>query len=173
MKVKILNLNIPTNNNIQIIKLLTNHHWFLGHENHINHLLEIEKGINRGLTVMTYNAETNDLINLNTPLNVFANLIWQMTMDKINWKGELQRFFWNFYTTDNISSFHKDMRDNDFYSIIYNLHTTDGGTNINNKFYKDNESQVKIFNSTTLHKGIQPKQDKFRMNLNIVFKKLN
>jgi len=171
MTVQIFNLEIPQNNNIQIIKLLAHHHWFRGVENNVNHLDELEKGVNRGFTVMTYNSDTNDLINLNTPLNVFANLIWQMTMAKLNCKGQLQRFFWNFYTTNNVTSFHKDMENNDFYSIIYNLHTTDGGTNIENKFYGDQESQVKIFNSNTLHKGIPPKQNKFRMNLNIVFKK--
>ena len=41
------------------------------------------------------------------------------------------------YFPRNHTDFHKDEYTDDFLSILYNPHTTDGGTFINNKFYVD------------------------------------
>ena len=66
--------------------------------------------------------------------------------------------------------------DNDFdnsYSAIYNLNTTDGGILIGDQFYKDEESELKLFKSNTLHKGVgpNPKTSTVRFNLNFIFLK--
>ena len=170
MSVKIFDLNIPKNTNLQIIELLANHHWFKGQDNKENRLHDLNQGINRGLSVETYHCHYPDTQDLNTPLNLFANLIYQMTLKKLEINGVLFRFYWNLYTPGDTTNLHTDMDNNNFYSIIYNLHTTDGFTLIDGQKYEDLESHVKVFNSNLLHKGSAPKNSKFRMNLNIVFK---
>ena len=62
-------------------------------------------------------------------------------------------------------------KDNKF-SIIYNLHDNDGGTEfkINNeiKFYKSEESTALLFPSKIEHRGVSPTKDLNRFSLNIL-----
>ena len=169
MSVRIFNLNIPKNTNLQVIELLANHHWFKGFDNQQHRLDDLSQGIHRGFTVETYHCRDPHNQDKNSPLNLFANLIYQMTLKHLKINGVLNRFFWNLYVPGDTTDLHKDMDNNNFYSIIYNLHTTDGFTLIDGQKYEDLESHVKVFNSNLLHKGYAPKNSKFRMNLNIVF----
>ena len=67
--------------------------------------------------------------------------------------------------------FKYDLQDNKF-SIIYNLHDNDGGTEfkINNevKFYKSEESTALLFPSKIEHRGVSPTKDLNRFSLNIL-----
>ena len=67
---------------------------------------------------------------------------------------------------------HRDTPDQNFKSILYNLHTTDGGIKIENDFYSDKMGQAKIFNSNLIHQGFGPTNDNVRFNLNIMFKEI-
>ena len=102
-------------------------------------------------------------------MNLFANLIYETALQRLEISGELHRFFWNLYVPGDISQLHLDINQDNYYSIIYNLQTTDGGTVINGHKYADKESQIKIFKSNIPHKGLGPIKFNFRMNLNIVF----
>ena len=59
-----------------------------------------------------------------------------------------------------------------FYTLIYNFHTTDGGTEIDGIKYPDKMGQAKVFQNNTLHKAIPCVNDKIRFNLNIIFKSI-
>ena len=68
--------------------------------------------------------------------------------------------------------FHEDdLQDNKF-SIIYNLHDNDGGTefrlNDEIKFIQSEESKAIVFPSKIEHRGIAPKNNINRFALNMV-----
>ncbi len=172
MDVQIIDLNIPKNINKQISTLLANHHWYKGYDLELNEnsrYNDLKQGIRRGFSVETFNGANP--ININTSLNLFANLVYETTLEKLQISGEIFRFYWNLCLPGDIFDLHTDVDKINHYSIIYNLQTTDGGTIINGHKYQDKESQVKLFQSNILHKGVSPINSQFRMNLNIVFKK--
>ena len=79
------------------------------------------------------------------------------------------RFNWNYYNKSSTGNFHTDSENPNSYSILYSIHDTDGGVQVADSFYKDVEGQAKLFSSCTQHKGIGPKDNLLRFNLNIVF----
>jgi len=79
------------------------------------------------------------------------------------------RFNWNYYNKSSTGTFHTDSEKPNSYSILYSIHDTDGGVQVADSFYKDVEGQAKLFSSCTQHKGIGPKDNLLRFNLNIVF----
>ena len=110
-----------------------------------------------------------DSINKNEKqLNHVAKVISDHIFNKIGLIGKLKRVMWNMYYKNQNSFIHIDEDKNNHISIIYNLHNTDGGTKIDNIFYRDKESQAKVFNSNILHQGIGPTDDNVRFNLNMV-----
>lgn len=78
---------------------------------------------------------------------------------------------WNWYNRNSVTKFHEDMEEDNCYSIAYNLHTNDGGTEfkINDKiqFYPSIEGEALFFPSKLLHRGIAPKTTPHRFMLNI------
>ena len=68
--------------------------------------------------------------------------------------------------------FHMDNHEDNRFSIIYNLHDSDGGTEfkINDKvdFHKSIESQAILFPSKLYHRGVAPKTNPNRFSLNIM-----
>jgi len=102
-------------------------------------------------------------------LVLYSKIIFDLVNEKVNFnKIALNRVFWNLYTPIAFPNEHMDNENNNFTSLIYTPHTTDGGTIIDGKFYPDIMGQVKIFKSNILHKGVAPKKDLARFNLNIV-----
>ena len=73
------------------------------------------------------------------------------------------------YLKGSEGEFHQDRPDSNCISAVYNINATDGGTEIDGKFYNDVESQAKIFKSNILHKGFGPKESNVRFNLNLIF----
>jgi hypothetical protein len=65
-------------------------------------------------------------------------------------------------------NYHTDNDNDNRISILYNLHTTDGGFYLEDKFFPDIMGTAKVFKSNIKHKGIGPIKDKARFNLNIV-----
>ena len=86
--------------------------------------------------------------------------------------GLIQRIYWNMYVNSSVMEYHRDQQaDNNCISIVYNLHTNDGGTNFKDYETKSSkESQAIVFKSEKLHKGIAPKKIPFRFCVNIVCK---
>jgi hypothetical protein len=169
MKVKILNNIIPKIINDNIINELISHPWRIAQDNIENVRKKLFSEINGGFSLITLK---DGIIQTNTVLNVYGQIIFNIIIDKLKIKARLDRLFWNMYLKQSETEIHADILDPEYFSLVYNLHTTDGGIEIDNKFYPDLESQAKIFKSNILHRGIGPKQDNVRFNLNIVFKKL-
>ena len=167
MKVKILNNILPKTINDNIINELINHSWSIASSG--PNCLKIFSKVNNGFSLVTLK---NGIVQMNTILNVYGQIIFNIIIEKLKIKARLDRLYWNMYLKESQTEIHTDKLDSGYFSVIYNLHTTDGGTEINNKFYSDLGSQAKVFKSNTLHRGIGPKQDNVRFNLNIIFEKL-
>lgn len=167
MKVTLLNNLLPKTVNQTIINELTNHHWFIAWDKVKNRSEKIFSDKNSGFSITTMN---DGKIEVNSVLNVYGQIIFNIIIEKLKIKAKLDRIFWNMYLKESESEFHTDRTDSNCFSVVYNLHTTDGGLVVNDKFYPDVESQAKIFKSNSVHKGIGPKQYNVRFNLNLIFK---
>jgi hypothetical protein len=167
MKLKIINNILSKNINRIILKELINHHWFIACDNQNDKINKIFLDKNNGFSITTI---SEGKIQVNSNLNKYGKIIFNTVVKKLKMNIEIDRFCWNMYLKNSDSEIHIDREDPKCISMLYNLHTTDGGTEINGKFYKDVESQIKIYNSNVLHKGIGPKKDNVRFNLNIVAK---
>jgi hypothetical protein len=165
---------LPLQINKYIINKLCNQpNWCFPHDNEnksredfFNNLLE-DNISNAGFSLVTYDNVSN--INVQTDLNLYAEIIFYYIKEKLKFNiHTISRIYWNYYDNSSISNYHIDRPENNFKSIIYNLHTNDGGTYIENKFFKSNESEALIFNSNIKHKGVAPIKNKHRFNLNII-----
>jgi len=167
MKIKLLNNILTKEINNKIINELVNHHWFIAWDNVMNRGEKIFSNKNSGFSIVTMIEGKEQM---NTVLNVYGEIIFNLIIKKLKTKATLDRIFWNMYLKDSETEIHTDRPYSNCFSVVYNLHTTDGGIEINNKFYPDLEGQAKIFNSNILHKGFGPKQDNVRFNLNLIFR---
>ena len=109
-------------------------------------------------------------------MKVLANHQWFRAFDKAEDRlGNLEKGVSLGWSVETITNGKEELESIlNFYgnSILYNLHTTDGAIEIENKRYNDKESEAKIFQSKKTHRGIGPTCDKVRFNLNIIFKKI-
>jgi len=169
MKVIILNDILPKETNIRIIEELCNHHWFIAFDKTNDRVKKIFSSKNNGFSVHTI---TNGKVDVNSILNFYGFIIFDIIKEKLKIKAEIDRLYWNMYFKGAESEIHNDKQVEGFKSVLYNLHTTDGGTEVENIFYKDLIGQAKIFDSHLLHKGIGSTQDNVRFNLNIIFKEI-
>ena len=167
MKTKLVNNILSVEINKQIINDLVNHHWYIAWDNDMNRVEKIFSNKNNGFSIITY--DYGKPIG-NSPLNKYGKMVFDIVIKKTKLKAELERIFWNMYFKNSESELHKDRPKENFISVVYNLHTTDGGTEIDDKFYKDMEGQAKIFNSNILHKGVGAKNSNVRFNLNLILK---
>lgn len=120
---------------------------------------------NSGFSFVTFDRKHN--INVNSSLNIFADIIFFKIKETIKIK-QIERIYWNYYDSSSEANFHVDEYEDKYKSIIYNLHTNDGGTQIENKFFPSVESQAIIFKSNFSHKGIACQSKKHRFNLNMI-----
>ena len=167
MKVKLLNNILPHETNQKIITHLSNHHWFLAWDKNKDRLERLFSNKNSGFSVITFDRGQPQT---NTVLNVYGEMIFHLVTQRLRIKGTLERLFWNMYLKTSEGDFHTDRPSDNYLSALYNLHPTDGGVDIDGKFYGDVESQAKVFKSNTLHKGFGPTKDNVRFNLNIIFR---
>jgi hypothetical protein len=170
MKVQLIDNILPKSTNLRIIKELCNRNWTISNGDS-NKFIKIFSEKNSGFAYATF-ADGKTFIN-DIILNEYGFLIFDIISDKLKIKGELQRIYWNMYLKNADTDPHIDSPDNNFKSILYSLHTTDGGIKIENDFYIDKMGQAKIFNANSTHQGFGPSNDNVRFNLNIVFKEIN
>jgi len=170
---KIKNILPPEINKHIILKLCNQPNWSFPHDVQGQTRKEffdnfVDKNVsNSGFSLVTYDQLNN--IRIETDLNLYAEIIFYKIKQesKLN-LHTISRIYWNYYDTSSIANYHLDRKETGYKSIIYNIHTNDGGTQIENKFYNSNESEAIVFDSNIKHKGIAPTKNKHRFNLNII-----
>tara|TARA_R110000782_G_scaffold243862_1_gene330626 strand:- start:488 stop:988 length:501 start_codon:yes stop_codon:yes gene_type:complete len=108
----------------------------------------------------------------NSPLEVYGYVLLDIIQTHTPLKiTNITRINWNWYNKNSNMEFHQDERDDNYYSMVYNLHTNDGGTEfkINDKveFYPSVAGEALFFPSKIYHRGIAPKTTPNRFILNI------
>jgi hypothetical protein len=171
--VEIIDNILPIDSNIRILEeLSSSENWKIAkdtkdEDSGKNYLKIINSKVNNGFSFQTIN---NSKIVVPSILNVFGYIIFDIIKDKLKLKNSiLIRLFWNMYFPGSETKIHTDTERFGIKSALYSLHTTDGGIVIDKTFYPDIEGQVKIFNSNIPHKGLGPKKDNVRFNLNLMF----
>ena len=115
--------------------------------------------------------EEDEKFSIENPVNVYAFVIVNQLSKILGFDyKEIQRIYYNYYCQNQFATEHIDSEKEDEISILYNLHTTDGGTIILGQKYQDKASQAKIFKSKWLHSSYSTVKDKGRVSLNIKFK---
>ena len=161
---------LPEKSNLTIIDgLIKSNNWYIASDKeNDNRFLDIFKNkIHNGFSMKTFPCEQNEIKKIN--LNIYGFIIIDIVCNRLNIKNYIvDRFLWNYYLSGNEGINHTDYDRDNFISILYSLHTTDGGIQIENTFYKDVMGEAKVFKSNLIHRGIGPKQDLARFNLNAV-----
>lgn len=170
---------LPPSTNLKIIKLLTLQQWNYAFDNYGNENVLMENifnNVNHGFFYRSYQEKkgilpvTEDSLQLNT----YAEVVTDIVNKKLNFTNyNIHRIAWNMYFPNAQTSDHIDCEDTNYFTILYNLHTTDGGIEINKKFNKDEMGTATVFQSNIKHRGVPPVKDHVRFNLNIIFKKLD
>ena len=166
---------LPANENIEILKHLSNTEWKIQgegdyDERHNLKLAFLNNAPHVGFAKVVYDIRNkNTITDFNSMLFIWPRIITNIITQRldINFK-KIIRFHWNYYYKDQEGIGHIDDEKDSYLSILYNPHTTDGGTEIKNKFYQDKIGQAKVFKSNWKHRGVACKKDKARTSLNIV-----
>tara|TARA_R100000951_G_scaffold10168_1_gene8732 strand:+ start:1591 stop:2106 length:516 start_codon:yes stop_codon:yes gene_type:complete len=164
-----IDTGIPKRTNKRIIdELYSLKTWFFGLDINIKNIINKQ---DQGFSSITMSNEQTFVVN--DILNIFGYLVFDIVEKNSSMKfKKINRIYWNWYHSNSVMQYHyDDVRDN-YFSILYNLHDNDGGTEfkINDKvtFYKANESEALLFPSKLIHKGVAPKKSLNRFSLNIV-----
>lgn len=129
-----------------------------------------------GLLLHSFNDAPYDEDDSSTyeSLNTLAQYIFESVMDKSKYEYhdiELVRILWNYYNRASTGIYHvdKDFTDKKYFSVIYYLHTCDGGTIIEkNPMIPSVSGNAVIFPSNLPHRGIGPTKDSARFVLNFL-----
>lgn len=81
----------------------------------------------------------------------------------------IHRVMWNYYNRASQGILHSDHQQPGLHSMVYNLSATDGGTEIEGKFYQGNSGTAVIFPSEQEHRGFGPTNQPRRFVLNCIF----
>jgi len=168
-QVTLLNNVLSPKTNERIITHLSNHHWYIAQDTYgeFERLKHIRSKNNPNFSLFTKDFDKEPI---NSPLNLYAEIIFDTVTTKLNLTSTYpQRILWNMYLPNSKGVPHPDYPDDNYYSIVYSLHQNDGGLMVENKFFPDISGQAKIFKSNLIHRGIGPKKERVRFNLNIVF----
>jgi len=169
-KVDLIHEILSQEENIKIIINLINSPWHLAKDHSRNPLQDVLK-FNRGFTYCVFNSNKNYAVDIQDGVGKDAHIIYEKIKTKARIKSDqLIRLNWNMYLKNSKPKFHRDIDEEGYKSIVYDLHTTDGSTCIGGHFYNDKMGQAKIFDSNLLHRGVIPKNDNIRFNLNIIYK---
>jgi len=171
---EIFDLPIPHRMNERIINYLGEQSWSFVNDSHIRYkkpffdLVSNPLCKDAGQAIISYskyfNYKNDDI------LNFFGDYVFCLIQERSNFKVKnISRLYWNIYTPQSVCQEHFDESNvGKFISAVYNLHTNDGGTQVENQFFPSKESQVIIFKSEKIHKGISSKTSNFRLSLNII-----
>jgi len=172
---EILDLPVPHRMNEKIINYLGEQAWNYvadaseeRHKEPFYNIVSNPSLKDAGQAIISY-KKYGDFVNNNT-LNFFGDFIFSLIQERSNFKiKDVFRFYWNLYTPQSVCQYHTDKQDIGRYvSAVYNLHTNDGGTQIENQFIPSKEGQAVIFRSEKIHKGISSKTSNFRLSLNMI-----
>lgn len=107
---------------------------------------------------------------LENPLTIYGNVITNQLSKTLNFNyNKITRIAYNYYCREQFATEHEDSFEKNEISIVYNPHTTDGGTEILGKKYPDVANQAKLFKSNWIHSSWPCVKDKGRVSLNIKF----
>lgn len=172
--IKIIDTGVPLRTNQKIIDLLfKTRMWGIATDKQPTeqHVYDISKP-DTGFTLASYERENKNFGQSN--LNIYAEIICDILFDKlkdIKFK-EIERFYWNWYNSNSMTEFHQDRVEQNKMSIIYNVHSNDGGTEIKvgdkTEFVPSVSSQAILFPSCLWHRGIASKLNPQRFSLNIL-----
>jgi|OM-RGC.v1.019827550 hypothetical protein len=170
---KVKNILPPEINKHIITKLCNQPNWCFPHdaqdqtrEEFFNNFVS-DNISNSGFSLVTYDQLNN--IRIDTDLNLYAEIIFYKIKQELKLNlHTISRIYWNYYDTTSVANYHVDRTEPGYKSIIYNIHTNDGGTRIRDRFFRSNEGEAIVFDSDVKHKGIAPSDYKHRFNLNII-----
>ena len=170
---KIKNILPPEINRHIITKLCNQQNWGFPHdvesktrEDFFNEVIDKSRP-NAGFALVTYDKVRK--VRIETDLNLYAEIIFYFIKQKLKSNlHTISRIYWNYYDNSSAGNYHLDAQESNYKSIIYNLHSNDGGTFIKNKFIPSQEGEAIIFNSNIKHKGAPPIKNKHRFNLNML-----
>jgi hypothetical protein len=124
-------------------------------------------GKDYGCSLQTF-AELENIF-IDSPLNYYAEIVYAIIKQHTKYKFlKPIRFYWNYYNNSSFTLPHTDFLQDFYVSFVYNLNTNNGGTNINNEFYKSNSGEAIVFPSNIVHNGVTQTDTKGRFNLNCV-----
>ena len=170
--INIIDTDIPKNTNKKIIEILYQFdQWRFGSDLYLRDNLSKPDS---GFIHTSFQDDKGEVIINNEELNIYAGVIVDRINEMSNFKQKkIIRYYWNWYHPHSQTSFHKDRMEDNAVSILYNIHTNDGGTEFilpsgKKEFFKSVESQALVFPSILDHRGITPKKDLNRFCLNIL-----
>jgi hypothetical protein len=164
-----INTNIPKNTNQKILDYLyASKGWYFGFDE--NNRMNKDKK-DAGLLNVSFKEDGEYYPN--NILNTYADVIFDIVENNSFMKfKKINRIYWNWYHPGSVMQFHMDNKEDNKFSIIYNLHDSDGGTEfkVNDKitFYKSLESEAILFPSKLYHRGVAPITNLNRFSLNIM-----
>lgn len=167
--IKTINTGLPQEFNDKIIKELAGSHlWRIATDDEKGFIDITAKGKkDTGFSFTT--LRENEINQVGSFWNSLAEIIFYIVCSKAKIKdAKMRRVMYNFYTPSAECIPHQDAKDDNHFSILYNFHTNDGGTYIENKFYPSKASQALVFNSNLVHRGAAPKKHLGRLNLNMI-----
>ena len=112
-------------------------------------------------------------------LNNFGDWVYYFCKERTHLKiNYLERVYWNLYSPGASCKWHIDQAlkgYSGFYgSIVYNLHTNDGGTEFEgDQKILAKEGQAVVFPSHLRHRGLPPVKNRWRISLNLVVRTEN
>ena len=137
--IELIDISFPKQLNKTLISyLISNTAWRfatdLNQDELIRDNITKKNGFDYGFFIRTYDVKEQHY--RDDFLNNIAQTIKNMIDEKSNFNiGLIQRIYWNMYVNSSVMEYHRDQQaDNNCISIVYNLHTNDGGTNF--KDYK-------------------------------------
>jgi|TARA_R100000664_G_C2751700_1_gene138982 hypothetical protein len=106
----------------------------------------------------------------NLNLNFFAGMALIKIKNEEKKIFNLERVLFNYLTKGTVGQLHYDAKEDNAYTFILNLTDGDGGTQVNNKFYKNNFNEGLLFKSNILHQGIGPTEGLYRQNMALILR---
>lgn len=185
MKPKIIENILPNNiSNIIKEKLINTSGWQIVHDGlPLEVFSTVHQASDGGMLLFSHKKDEENTFH---ELNFYADMILRLVLEKCVVTQEhaivpefsnieLHRHLWNYYNGNSKGVEHTDKDLDDFYSIVYYVNTTEGGTFIiddeGNKFFSPSVAgNCVIFPSKLLHWGTGAPINGHRFALNILFK---
>ena len=164
-----IDTKIPKETNRRIInELYSLKTWFFGFDKDKKDIFNKQDS---GFSSITFIE--NEFFHNSDILNTYAQVIFDTVQKNSLMKfKKIVRINWNWYHSNSITKYHSDNEKDNSFSIVYNLHDNDGGTEfeINDKttLHKSIESEALLFPSKVSHRGVAPKTSLNRFSLNII-----